>query len=213
MTEPFADDDAASASSTEDAGAASSRKSRALLDAALARTIAVLAHDLRNSLGVVAMQVEAISVRADAVVPDLPAIRGHANVASDHIESLADMTNALISFARGSTSSDLAMIVAEAAAIVPLRPVSVSTPPLAAVGLDPLVTRAVALEVLILALTTPYAPVFAISSGPSGSLLDVHAGQPLVPDAAVEWVVQFESLGGFITPTVDGIRLQFPPLA
>jgi len=184
-----------------------------LLDAALARTIAVLAHDLRNSLGVVAMQVEAISVRADAVVPDLPAIRSHANVASDHIEKLAEMTNALISFARGSTSSDLAVIVAEAAAIVPLRPLSVSKPYVAAVGLDPLVTRAVALEVLILALTTPGAPAFSVFSDPTGSSLDVHAGQPLIPDAAVEWVVQFEKLGGRVQPTDDGIRLQFPPIA
>lgn len=184
-----------------------------MLDAALARTIAVLAHDLRNSLGVVAMQVEAIAVRADVVVPDLQAIRGHASVASDHIEKLAEMTNALISFARGSTSSDLAVIVAEAAAIVPLRPVTVSKPYVAAVGLDPLVTRAVALEVLILALTTPGAPAFSVSGDPTGALLEVHAGQPLVPDAAVEWVVQFEKLGGRIQPTDDGIRLLFPPIA
>ena len=184
-----------------------------MLDAALARTIAVLAHDLRNSLGVVAMQVEAIAVRADAVAPDLPAIRGHAHVASEHIEKLADMTSALISFARGSTSSDLAVIVAEAAAIVPLRPVSVSKPYVAAVGLDPLVTRAVALEVLILALTTPGAPAFVVASDHTGASLEVHAGRPLIPDAAVEWVVQFEKLGGSIQPTEDGIRLRFPPVA
>lgn len=183
-----------------------------MLDAALARTIAVLAHDLRNSLGVVAMQVEAIAVRADAVTPDLPAIRGHAHVASEHLEKLAEMTNSLISFARGSTSSDLAEIIAEAAAIVPLRPVSVSKPYMAVVGLDPLVTRAVALEVLILALTTSGAPAFSVSSDPTGSSLDVHAGQPLVPDTTVEWVVQFEKLGGRMQPTADGIRLQFPPI-
>lgn len=204
---------AAVAPSPVDAAAASSRASRRLLDAAVARTIATLAHDLRNALGVVSMQVEAIAVRAASTTPDLSAIRSHANVASEHIERLADMTNALIAFARGRTSSDLAVIVGEAAALVPLRAVTVSSPTVATVGLDPLLTRAVALEVLVLALGCPAAPSFVVAAEEAGSTLSVVSDRPLRPDEALEWVVQFRSVGGRITSTEDGLRLLFPPIA
>ena len=199
--------------SPEDAAAASSRASRQLLDAAVARAIATLAHDLRNSLGVVSMQVEAIAVRSASKTPDLAAILSHANVASDHIERLAEMTNSLIAFARGRTSSDLAVIVGEAAALVPLRTVSVSSPDIATVGLDPMLTRAVALEVLVLALGSPKAPIFVVSADETGSTLAVVSGYRLEPDAALEWVVQFQKVGGRISPTEDGLRLMFPPIS
>ena len=204
---------AAAALSPEDAAAASSRASRQLLDAAVARAIATLAHDLRNSLGVVSMQVEAIAVRAASPITDMKAIQSHASVASDHIERLADMTNALIAFARGRTSSDLAVIVGEAAALVPLRPVRVARASVAAVGLDPLLTRAVALEVLVLALGSPDAPAFTVSAEVAGSTLTVAVGRPIVADEALEWVVQFRKVGGRIDPTEDGLRLLFPPIA
>lgn len=175
--------------------------------------ITALAHDLRNSLGVVSMQVEAIAVRAGSPISDVERIQGHAGVASDHIERLAEMMNALIAFARGRTSSDLAVIVAEAAALVPLRPVTVSTPSVAAVGLDPLLVRAVALEVLVLALGSDSPPGFVVSSESAGSTICVNSGGPLPVDAALEWVVQFLGAGGRIHPTEDGLRLQFPPVA
>ncbi len=204
---------AAAAPSPEDAAAASSRVARQLLDAAVARAIASLAHDLRNSLGVVSMQVEAIAVRSASATPDLAKIQAHASVASDHIERLADMTNALIAFARGRTSSDLSVIVAEAAALVPLRPVNISKPLVAAVGLDPMLVRAVALEVLVLALGSPAAPSFSVTTNSAGSTLTVISGQPLVANDALEWVVQFQRVGGRIDSTEDGMRLQFPPIA
>ena len=186
---------------------------RQLLDAALARAIAALAHDLRNSLGVVSMQVEAIAARASVPTGDLRAIHGHAGVAGEHIERLADMTNALIAFARGRTSSDLAVIVGEAAALVPLRPISVEKPTVAAVAVDPLLTRAVTLEVLILALASPAAPAFRILAGPTGGTVEVSAGGPIAPDESLEWVVQFRKLGGRLDATGDGLRLRFPPIA
>jgi signal transduction histidine kinase len=184
-----------------------------LLDAAVARVITALAHDLRNSLGVVSMQVEAIAVRAGAPISDLARIQDHAGVASDHIERLAEMMNALIAFARGRTSSDLAVIVGEAAALVPLRPITVSSPSVAAVGLDPLLVRAVALEVLVLALESESPPGFVVSSDSAGSTITLSSGRPLLVDTTLEWVVQFLGAGGRIHPTEDGLRLQFPPIA
>jgi signal transduction histidine kinase len=213
MIEPSGDHRAAAAPPIGDAAAASSRDARRLLDAAVAHTIATLAHDLRNSLGVVSMQVEAIAVRALAEKPDMDAIKGHADTASEHIERLADMTNALIAFARGRTSSDLAVIVAEAAALVPLRRITLSMPSLAAVGLDPMLTRAIALEVLVMALAAPSIPTLVVSSTAAGSTLSVNSDRPLVPDDALEWVVQFRSVGGQINATDDGLRLQFPPIS
>ncbi len=201
------------APSAEDATAASSGDCRQLLDAAVARVIAALAHDLRNSLGVVSMQVEAIAVRVGAPVAELGKIAGHASVASDHIEKLAEMLNALIAFARGRTSSDLSVIIAEAAALVPLRPVTVSTPLVAVVGVDPLLVRAVALEVLVLALARPAAPDFRVTTSLAGSTLAVNSEGPLVPDAALEWVVQFQAVGGRLDATPDGLHLHFPPTA
>ncbi len=204
---------AAVAPSNEDATAASSGACRQLLDAAVARVIAALAHDLRNSLGVVSMQVEAIAVRVGSPVTELGKIAGHASVASDHIEKLAEMLNALIAFAKGRTSSDLSVIIAEAAALVPLRPLTVSTPLVAVVGVDPLLVRAVALEVLVLALARPAAPDFRVTSTLAGSTLAVISEGPLVPDVALEWVVQFQAVGGRLDSTPDGLRLHFPPIA
>jgi hypothetical protein len=142
----------------------------------------------------------------------MKAIQGHAGVASDHIERLAEMMNALIDFARGRTSSDLSVIVAEAVALVPLRPASVSIPSVAAVGVDPLLTRAVALEVLVLALGSQVAPVFTVGTDAAGSTLSVSSGGPLVVDEALEWVVQFRTVGGHVDSTEDGLRLLFPPI-
>ena len=159
---------AAAAPSPEDAAAASSRAARRLLDAAVARTITTLAHDLRNSLGVVSMQVEAIAARSASPTPDLARIQGHAGVASDHIERLADMTNALIAFARGRATSDLVVIVSEAVALVPMRVLTVEKPSAASVGLDPLLVRAVALEVLVLALGCDSPPCFQVLTDVSG---------------------------------------------
>ena len=213
MTEPASGERAAAGSSSEEAAAASSRVSRALLDAALARAITALAHDLRNALGVVSMQVEVIAIRAASAQPDVSAIAASASVASDHIERLAEMINAMIAFARGRASSDLAVIVAESVALVPMRQVQVSAPAAVSVGVDPSLTRAVALEVLILALGTRGTPALAVTANPDGATLQVITGAPLVPDATLEWVVQFAKVGGRIDSTADGVRLQFPPIA
>ncbi len=202
----------AAVSSPEDAAAVSSRVSRQLLDSAVARTIAILAHDVRNSLGVVSMQVEAIAVRAASKTADIGAIQAHASVASDHIERLAEMTNALIAFARGRTSSDLAVIVKEAAALLPMREVSVRCPGFASVSLDPLLTRAVTLELLVLALGNPAVPTFVVDCDEASSSLEVNTGANLRADESLEWVVQFQKAGGRITKTGDGLRLQFPPI-
>lgn len=204
---------AAAALAPEDAAAASSRIARRLLDAAVSRAITTLAHDLRNSLGVVSMQVEAIAVRSASILPDLAKIQAHAGVASDHIERLADTVNALIAFARGRTSSDLSVIMAEAAALVPMRRVSVSAPSVASVGLDPLLVRAVALEVLVLALLHDTVPTIAVTSTAAGSTVLITSGLPLNAEDALEWVVQFRRVGGLIDCTDDGLRLQFPPIA
>ena len=213
MTDISTREFSAAVSSHEDAAAASSRTARRLLDAAVARAITVLAHDLRNALGVVSMQVEAIAVRAASPTADLVKIQSHANAASEHIERLADMTNALIAFARGRTSSDLAVIAIEAAALLPMRTVSVQRPELAPVSLDAELTRAVVLEVLVLALGRPALPAFVIESPQAGSTLSVVAGSTLPVDEALEWVVQFRKAGGRVLPTEDGLRLQFPPIA
>jgi signal transduction histidine kinase len=203
----------AAASSPGDAAAASSRVSRALLDAALARAITALAHDLRNALGVVSMQVEVITVRAASPTPDVAAIASSASVASDHIERLAAMTNALIAFARGRTSSDLAVIVTEVAALVPMRSLSVAVPRVVAVDVDPSLTRTIALEVLILALASRAAPALSVMPHADGATLDVVTGARLAVDESMEWVVQFRRVGGRIESTGDGMRLQFPPIA
>lgn len=204
---------AAAALAPEDAAAASSRIARRLLDAAVSRAITTLAHDLRNSLGVVSMQVEAMAVRSASILPDLAKIQAHANVASDHIERLADTINALIAFARGRTSSDLSVIMSEAAALVPMRRVSVSAPSVASVGLDPLLVRAVALEVLVLALLHDTVPTIAVTSTAAGSAVHVTSGLPLIAEDALEWVVQFRQVGGLVECTDVGLRLQFPPIA
>ena len=159
------------------------------------------------------MQVEAIAVRASSKAADIGAIQAHANVASDHIERLAEMTNALIAFARGRTSSDLAVIVKEAAALLPMREVSVRCPGIASVSLDPLLTRAVTLELLVLALGNPAVPDFVVGCDQAGSSVEVNAGAHLRADESLEWVVQFRKAGGRIIPTGDGLRLQFPPIA
>ena len=159
------------------------------------------------------MQVEAIAVRSASSTPDLAKIQAHASVASDHIERLADTVNALIAFARGRTSSDLSVIMAEAAALVPLRRVAVSAPSVASVGLDPLLIRAVALEALVLALLRDTVPTIAVTSTPAGSTVVITSGLPLVAEDALEWVVQFRQVGGLLDCTEDGLRLQFPPIA
>lgn len=189
------------------------RASRELLDAALAHAIAGLAHDLRNALGVVSMQVEVIAVRAASASPDVAGIAANAAVAADHIERLAEMTNALIAFARGRTSSDLSVIVSEAAALVPLRHVSVSWSGVVTVDVDPVLTRAVALEVLVLALESRTPPTFRVATDLAGSTLEVNVGRRLVADESLEWVVQFRLAGGKIASTDDGLRLHFPPIA
>jgi hypothetical protein len=123
------------------------------------------------------------------------------------------MTNALIAFARGRTSSDLAVIVTEVAALVPMRPLRVAVPQVVAVDVDPSLTRAVALEVLVLALASRAAPTLAVMPHPDGATLQVVTGSPLPADESMEWVVQFRRLGGRIESTEDGMRLQFPPIA
>ena len=203
----------AAASSPRDAAAASSRVSRALLDAALARAITALAHDLRNALGVVSMQVELIAVRAASRTPDVAAIASSATVASEHIERLAAMTNALIAFARGRTSSDLAGIVTEVAALVPMRSLHVAVPEVVLVDVDPVLSRTIALEVLIVALASSAAPAFSVIPHADGATLEVVTGTRLAVDESMEWVVQFRRLGGRIESTEDGMRLQFPPIA
>jgi signal transduction histidine kinase len=200
--------------SVDDSAALRTADARHLLDVAVSRSISVLAHDMRNSIGVVSMQVEAISMRAQVTVVDAEAIQQHADAAAEHIENLADMMNALIAFARGRASSDLSVIFAEVADLVPLRPVLVVKPDIAPVAMDPLLTRAVALEVLNLALGSIAAPTFAIQSTPgSGAVLDVTTGTVLPVDDAVEWVVQFRRAGGQIASTDDGLTLTFPPTA
>lgn len=204
---------AAAAASPESAAAASSRDARRLLDAAVSRTITALAHDVRNALGVVSMQVEAIAARAGSAAPALDRIQAHASVASDHIERLADMSNALIAFARGRTSSDLTSIVSEAASLVPLRIITVRSLSEAAVGLDAQLVRAVALEILVLVLGNDAVPVISVSGAPGGATVIVQSGAALPVDDALEWVVQFRTVGGQIVSTEDGLRLQFPPIA
>lgn len=174
----------------------------------------MLAHDLRNALGVVSMQVEAIAVRASSKAADLTAIQSHATVASDHIERLADMTNALIAFARGRTSSDLAVIAGEAAALMPMHAVSVTRPSVVApVSVDSLLARAAILEVLVLALSDPAPPSFVVASTLAGSSLEIAGGAPILVDESMEWVVQFRKVGGRVITTEDGLRLQFPSIA
>jgi signal transduction histidine kinase len=205
--------DAAAAASPELASAASSRAARQALDAAVARVITALAHDHRNALGVVSMQVEAIAARAGSPAPDLGRIQSHASVASDHIERLAGMTNALIAFARGRATSDLALIVSEAAALVPLRQITVRSPAAASVDLDAQLVRAVVLECLVLVLERDGAPEFTVLTSPAGSTVSIATDARLTVDRALEWVVQFGTVGGQIDSTEDGLRLQFPPIA
>ena len=183
---------------------------RSLLDAAVSRSIVALAHDLRNALGVVSMQVEAIAARTGAAAPDVAAIRGHAETAGNQIERLADMTNALIAFARGRTTSDLVIIVGGAVALVPLRAIAFRAPPQAAAGVDPALARAVVLEALILVLQQRQPPEIEVVNDSDRAHVHLRTGATVTVDDAVEWVVQFRRAGGHIDPTDDGLRLQFP---
>ncbi len=213
MTDAIAGRDAAAAPSPEAAAAASSRASRRLLDAALSRAITAFAHDVRNALGVVSMQVEAIAARAGGVACDLRAVAGHAAVAAEHIERLAAMTNALIGFARGRATSDLAGIVTEAAALVPLRAVRVEGATVASMPVDALLMRAVVLEALILAIDGVATPAFVLHADATGATLEVVTAATVALDDTVEWVVQFQNAGGRVEPTSQGLRLHVPPIA
>lgn len=213
MTEHESDDATAAAFSHEKAAAEALRPARRLLDAALARAIAALAHDLRNALGVVAMQVEVIAMRAGAATADGAAIAANAAIAADQIERLAELWNALIAFARGRTTSDLVVIVGEVAALVPLRPLTVVCPSVATVATDPLLTRAVLLEALVAALTMSAHPQFTVAVDQPGSTVNVGVGASHEIDATMEWVVQFNLVGGRVASTGDGFSLHFPPVA
>jgi signal transduction histidine kinase len=207
VTEPAAGD----RSLADSPWGASETGARPLLEHAVARIISVLAHDMRNSIGVVAMQVEAIAMRARAAVVEGDAIGTHADAAGDQIERLADMMNALIAFARGRASSDLSVIFGEVVHLAPLRPILVVRPDMATVCVDPILVRAIALEVLASALSAASAPTFTIEErGEHGARLYVTSGQPMEVDDTVEWVVQFKSVGGSITATDDGLMLEFP---
>lgn len=184
-----------------------------MLDAAVSRAIVALAHDLRNALGVVSMQVEAIASRAGKPGADLEPIRQHADTAGLQIERLADMSNALIAFARGRTTSDLAIIVTEAVALVPLRKVTLQAPPQAATGLDPALARAAVLEALVLGLAGTGAREVVVENLPGGAVVHLRSGAAIPVDTAMEWVVQFDRGGGRLAATDDGLRLQFPPSA
>jgi signal transduction histidine kinase len=201
-------------SSADDASAASSESiARRLLDRAVMRAITALAHDIRNALGIVSMQVEAIAMRASGATPDLAKITGHADAAADQMEQVAHMVSALLSFARGRRTSDLTVLVTEAAALVPLRPITLEMPETAAVGIDPVLARAVVIEALLIGLESKQPLEMSVVHSPAGSTLHVTMDPALTPNSALEWVVQFREAGGHLAPIDAGLRLAFPPLA
>jgi hypothetical protein len=66
---------------------------------------------------------------------------------------------------------------------------------------------------LVLALGSAAVPAFVVGCDQAGSSVEVNARLNVPADESLEWVVQFRKAGGRITPTGDGLRLQFPPIA
>jgi hypothetical protein len=162
------------------------------LDAAVRRLLPVVVHDLRNGLGVVGVQLEALLLRALGPLADEARARGHGDAAALAVETLAAQLDALAAFARGG-GRDLATVAAEAAALVPMRRIAVSGfpadgPPTA---LAPALLRAIVLELLLHTLDA--AGPWALAGGidPDGRpALVVRAGRPLGPAVAAERLVQ-----------------------
>ena len=194
MTDP-ASSDARTAAVPESGAAAVSRAAEAALDAALRRTLGLVVHDLRNGLGVVGVQLEALLLRAFATPPDEVRARGHGDAAALAIEGLAAQLDAIAAFARGA-AHDLATVAAEAAALVPMRRVTVDPGPPGAppIALPPALLRALVLELLGHALATggPWALAAGIDEC-GRPVLVVRAGRALGPAAAAERLVQSAS--------------------
>jgi signal transduction histidine kinase len=103
------------------AAAVSSGRAGVLLDAAFRRAVTVLAHDLRNTVGALALQVEAVGASAGRQPLDAAAVTRHADAAGTSIEGMAETLEALLAFARGRVTSDLGVVARELARLAPLR--------------------------------------------------------------------------------------------
>lgn len=181
------------------------------LDAALRRLLPVVVHDLRNGLGVVGVQLEALQLRAFGPRADEALARGHGDAAAHAVEGLAAQLDAIATVARGE-GDDLAAVTADAAALVPLRRIALgagATPPTA---LSPPLLRALVLELLVHALEAP--GPWALEAGTDGAArprLVVRAGRPLTVPAAAERLVQETATGASLSRVEGALVLTCPP--
>ncbi len=182
----------------------------ARLDAALRRLLPTVVHDLRNGLGVVGVQLEALQLRAFGPRADEALARGNGDAAAHAVEGLAAQLDALAAAARGQ-GTDLAAVAADAAALVPLRRLALgagATPPTA---LHPAALRALVLELLAHALDA--AGPWALEAGTDAAgrpRLVVRAGRPLTVPPAAERLVQEEAAGASLSCVEGALVLTCP---
>lgn len=187
---------------------------RALLDATVARALPVVAHDLRNGLGIVGVQVEALQLRAFAPQADVEAARRHGDAAAAAVERLATQLDALGAWARAD-EAPLATVAQEAAALVPTRHVACDCAgaPDALLPLPAPLLRVAVLELLLHALDAAGPWTLRVAGDPTrAAALAVVAGRPLAMPAAAEWLVQVERAGATVRP-VDGALVLTGPTA
>lgn len=184
---------------------------RRLLDAAVARALPIVAHDLRNGLGIVGVQVEALQLRAFGARVDEAAARRHADAAAHAVEQLAAQLDALGAFARAD-EGDLGQLAGELAALFPMRHVGVEggASPCPAPALPGALVRAAALELFLHALDAAGPWTLAVRGDAAGPSLVVGAGRPLALPAGAEWLVQVEGAGARVIPVEGALVLTCP---
>jgi signal transduction histidine kinase len=208
---PARDVTAAAPGSGAAAATLGSQPARRLLDAAVAHALPIVAHDLRNGLGIVGVQVEAMQLRAFGARVDEVAARGHGDAAAHAVEQLAAQLDALGAFARAD-EGDLAQLAGEMAALFPLRHVVVEggAAPCPVPALAVPLLRAAALELLLLALDAAGPWRIAVRRDAGASVLVVAAGRPLALPVGAEWLVQVEGAGARVVSVEGALVLTCP---
>ncbi|MCU0625925.1 MAG: hypothetical protein MUF21_05490 [Gemmatimonadaceae bacterium] len=181
-----------------------------LLARAIAHVLPLVTHDLRNGVGVVGVQLEALELRALAAVPDHEAIRRHGAGAASGIELVAAQLDALSAFAR-SDAGDLATIVAEAVALVPLRRLAIGAADAGATCLAPALLRAAVLELLVAAATVAASLTISVTRRDDVLELAITGDRPLGYPLAAEWLVHLDRAGARVHLRDDALVLSCPP--
>lgn len=186
---------------------------RRLLDAAVARALPIVMHDLRNGLGIVGVQVEALQLRAFGARADEMAARRHGDAAANAVEQLAAQLDALGAFARAD-EGDPAQLAHELAALFPLRQVVVhgGAVPSRGSALPVALLRAATLDMLLHALDAAGPWTIAIRAAGDEAAVEVRAGRPLALPAGAEWLLQVKVAGARVD-SLDGALVLTCPTA